>query len=155
MDEIDYILHECRRQHVTNYGDFALALHFARQTKILTSSEFKTFVQKIAFLCEPKNKYLSAWDSGASNLRTSHVGFMLGGSAAPVSEVHYRFDRWGENVFSMLSHDNLTTGEIDQCVFQLLQIHPWVDGNGRTSSILRNWMLGTLNNPDPLPNYRF
>lgn len=147
MDEIDYVLGECRRQHVSNYGDFAIALRFMHEAEVMTSSDFKAFVQRIASIAEPANKY-----NGDSNLRTSHVGFMQGGSASPVSEVYSRFDRWAENVFAFLSqNEDITSEEVDQCIIQLLQIHPWVDGNGRTASILRNWMLG--GSLEPLPYY--
>ena len=42
---------------------------------------------------------------------------------------------------SFFSINDLTPEEVDECIIALLQIHPWVDGNGRTASILRNWML--------------
>lgn len=146
MCEIDYIIDECKRQHVSNYGDFAMALRFSHEAEVLTTSDFKKFVQKIASLVDPANR-----SNGSSNLRTSHVGFIQGGSASPAAEVHFRFDRWAENVFTFLSqNDDITSDEVDQCIIQLLQIHPWVDGNGRTASILRNWMLKTI---DPLPYY--
>ncbi len=36
-----------------------------------------------------------------------------------------------------------------------LDIHPFQDGNGRIASLLFNWGMGTLNEPFPLPYYRF
>lgn len=34
-----------------------------------------------------------------------------------------------------------------------LEIHPWQDGNGRSSTILFNWLNGTLDNPVWAPNF--
>jgi hypothetical protein len=36
-----------------------------------------------------------------------------------------------------------------------LQIHPFQEGNGRIASLLFNWVLYSLNEPIPLPYYRF
>ncbi len=37
----------------------------------------------------------------------------------------------------------------------LLYIHPLQDGNGRTVSLLRNWILDRLLDPEMLPDYNF
>ncbi len=36
-----------------------------------------------------------------------------------------------------------------------LQIHPFADGNGRVASLLFNWGMITLDEPFPLPYYKF
>lgn len=36
-----------------------------------------------------------------------------------------------------------------------LDIHPFPDGNGRIASLLFNWGMGTLDEPFPLPYYKF
>lgn len=56
---------------------------------------------KSNFVVPNKCPRLCKW-KGSDNLRTSHVGFMHGGTAAPTSEVRLRFDRWCENVFIFL-----------------------------------------------------
>lgn len=158
MDIIDYIYDECHRQHATNYGDFARAWNFAATDAAHpdTPENFGLFVEFIAMWVDPDVNTM--WDIQKGNLRTSHVGFMHGGSAAPAGEVRERFDRWCELAFDMLPtiRENPADTNVyytDQLIKQLLDIHPWADGNGRTASILRNWMLGTLDDPEPLPYY--
>jgi hypothetical protein len=151
----DYIYDECHRQHVTNYGDFAKAWLYAAMDRTIQSPDhLAIMVCGIARLCEPANTYRD----GVDNLRTSHVGFTHGGSAAPVGEVRERFDRWCQFTAASIEDLALTGGStaeaiVDPLIKSLLDIHPWVDGNGRTASILRNWMLNTLDNPQPLPYY--
>ena len=162
MDLINYIYDECHRQHVTNYGDFADSWDWAKKNTgqpFLNPTQFGTFVQELANKCEPN---VNAWRNVAygthDNLRTSHVGFMYGGNAAPVGEVRERFHRWCEGTYQLLTMEydcSVKAQDIDSLIRALLQIHPWADGNGRTASILRNWMLGTLDNPTPLPDYQF
>lgn len=158
MDLIDYIYDECHRQHVTNYGDFANGWQLARDfIKADNAYNFALLVQGIAREVEPDvNRY--SWHGPCfDNLRTSHVGFMHGGSAAPPGEVREWFDRWCELAYDVIiltgnTHE-LYDRDVDEFIKSLLDIHPWSDGNGRTASILRNWMLNTLNDPIPLPFY--
>jgi hypothetical protein len=157
MDLIDYIYDECQRQHVGNYGDFATGWQIARDRESVGSwQEFAIFVMRIARAVDYANLYRPG---EGENLRTSHVGFMHGGSAAPAGEVRERFDRWCEFTHEWLRDwgpmvDGLQPPyEIDSLIKQLLDIHPWADGNGRTASILRNWMLRQLDDPEPLPFY--
>lgn len=151
MDIVDYIYDECHRQHVTNYGDFARAWSFAiGSTQNSDAADFGLFVEFIAMYVQPSDNEM--WDISKGNLRTSHVGFMHGGSAAPAGEVRERFDRWCELAFD-IGLANEFAFYSQALIKQLLDIHPWADGNGRTASILRNWMLGTLDDPSPLPYY--
>ena len=171
MDVVDYIYDECHRQHVTNYGDFAKAWQDARIGISLEIPDllgldpvnvFAVFVMNIAENVEPKINSYGLNNGWNGNLRTSHVGFMHGGSAAPVNDVRNRFMRWcnilifEKNDFHEATLQGYFDGDeslADSYIKQLLDIHPWADGNGRTASILRNWMLGTLNDPSPLPYY--
>jgi hypothetical protein len=158
MDLIDYIYDECHRQHVTNYGDFATGWQIAKDRESVGSwQEFAIFVMRIARAVDYANLYRNG---EGENLRTSHVGFMQGGSAAPAGEVRERFDRWCEFMHEYVGsnldgpiQDRPDDEIVDRLIKTLLDIHPWADGNGRTASILRNWMLGQLDDPSPLPYY--
>lgn len=49
--------------------------------------------------------------------------------------------------------DNMKHLLVDEFVKELLRIHPWADGNGRTASVVWNWMNDSLEDPKPLPYY--
>lgn len=161
MDIVDYIYDERHRQHVTNYGDFARAWSFAAgSTQNADAENFGLFVEFIAMYVQPSDNEM--WNISNGNLRTSHVGFMHGGSAAPAGEVRERFDRWCNILFfemkdfgdaNLQDYFEEDQSLADSFIKDLLDIHPWADGNGRTASILRNWFLGTLDDPSPLPYY--
>lgn len=150
MNVNDYIKSEVDRQHRDNYDDFQRAWVYARETTHHHRPEdFGDFVRMLAMLCEPtrNGRYISG--KKYVNYRRSEVGFLHGVSVAPKAiEVPDRFRRWAHQCFH---HRSEATHE--QFTKDLLDIHPWEDGNGRTASILRNWMLGTLDDPTPLPYY--
>lgn len=43
----------------------------------------------------------------------------------------------------------------DDFVKRFLEIHPFSDGNGRTASLIYNWLSGTLETPNLLPEFDF
>lgn len=43
--------------------------------------------------------------------------------------------------------------DVDAFVKAFLDIHPFIDGNGRAAFILYNWLRGALDSPDNLPDY--
>ena len=149
MNINDYIKFEVDRQHRDNYDAFQRAWTVAHiNPPGQLSLIFPRFVMMIAKSVEPTRNHFRdprVWD----NLRRSPVTFMHGGSACPPAEVPERFAQWVAIVTDMSD----TNGIEDTLIKQLLDIHPWEDGNGRTASILRNWMLGTLDDPTPLPYY--
>lgn len=61
---------------------------------------------------------------------------------------------WWQEVIDLLDyHPADYRNQVDERIKHLLDIHPWQDGNGRTASILRNWLLRQLDTPEPLPYY--
>lgn len=154
MNEAQYIQSEVARQASTQFECFHDALVFARTTQQPRgSAEFAKFVQAVAVRVEPDvNNWWVEGPGGMygryTNLRQTPVGFMHGGSAAPVNEVSERFFRL------MNFYDpGFGVNDVETWIKTLLDIHPWEDGNGRTASIVRNFLLGKLYDPEPLPYY--
>ena len=84
--------------------------------------------------------------------RTIPVTFANGDGAC----VHDAIPRAMERLFDCIKDyrgGDLEGPTLDEIVKAFLDIHPFKDGNGRTAFILYNWLLGTFNNPLPLPNY--
>lgn len=158
MDINQYIQNEVDRQGSTNYVGFREALSAAKVSRmgfdISNGSSIGHFVCHLAHKVNPSNAYHPG--TNLRNLRTSHVGFRDGGTAAPTNEVPERFERWTNlawNVADVGLNDPAYTSDVEIITKMLLESHPWQDGNGRTASIFRNWMLNTLDDPTPLPYY--
>lgn len=159
MDVQEYIVSECDRQHTLLIDEMTAAFNYAGTitADALPGNDIGLFVQNIARYVEPD---VNCWRTDFTNLRVSHVGFMNGGKAAHASEVPGQFERlmffWDQvcKVGDVGSdNERRLTLEVDIWIKSLLQIHPFQDGNGRTASILRNWMLGQMSDPEPLPYY--
>lgn len=166
MNTEEYIKFEVERQGSTKFVDFGIAVQYASLGPSFALGEaldipmvktFENFVMTIAELVEPELNDMSMESAlkGEGNLRNTPVGFATGGKATNPVDVPHQFHRWAvtwtEGI--LRPQEQATEEEVDRAVKALLQIHPWVDGNGRTASILRNWMLGTLDNPTQLPNF--
>lgn len=85
--------------------------------------------------------------------RNTPVTFQNGGSSCSPSKIPEAMVRH----LGMIHPDGglilFHPEDVDRWIKQFLWIHPYEDGNGRTASILRNWMMGTLDNPTDLPDY--
>lgn len=147
MEIQEYITSECDRQHATNYEDMQTAFDFAESFSVSEKHNFPRFVMSIANLVDP-NVNTFDFRRGLLNIRTSEVGFATGGSASKAIDVKHHFFRWTELYVYAINPEH-----IEIFIKQFLDIHPFADGNGRTASILRNWMLGTMHDPQPLPYY--
>ncbi len=87
---------------------------------------------------------------GFSWYRTTPVAFAHGGHASKASTIPDAMPR-------LISHgppkDDF--GWWYLWIKDFLKTHPFQDGNGRIASLLFNWGMGTLNEPFPLPYYKF
>jgi len=146
MNVDEYIRSEVERQYSTKFDEFEKAYEYALTTsRYWGEVNLSMFLQNLARKCEPD---LNKWRVNFTNLRLSEVGFVNGGKATRAVEVPQQFERLiGLYRYTYSTHD------IDIWVKSLLEIHPWADGNGRTASIFRNWAMGTLDDPSPLPYY--
>lgn len=130
---------ECVRQQVGLFdlSNLLLAYEYAydHRDKPLTEGH----IRHIAFLIDQSN----------THYRKLPVVFANGGSAVLPGNISLVMNR----LYDML-HD-LHEENIDAWIKSYLEVHPWIDGNGRSAWILHNWLNGTLDNPDPLPEFRF
>ncbi len=89
--------------------------------------------------------------------RSTPVVFANGGGSCHHQSVPYAMDRLLDHipdVFEDNKHDHKTS--IESWIKQFLWIHPFEDGNGRTASILMNWMFPDgLNHPFLLWDFDF
>lgn len=77
--------------------------------------------------------------------RTTPVVFASGGTAANAQAVPAAIGRG----FELLDVDT----DPAEFVRSFLSVHPFVDGNGRLAFVLLNWLAGSLNDPQPLPDF--
>ena len=100
----------------------------------------------LAFLTDPNtNTFALGTQEDDNNYRTTSVTFRGGGKAANAKDVPYAM----RTIFKQLDSD---TDPESFCI-ALLNIHPWQDGNGRTTSIVWNWMNGTIDEPTVMPDW--
>jgi hypothetical protein len=160
VNTIEYVRFEVNRQNSSLYAEFEDALCYARTAPSFSRPVgMKSFVQNIALRVEPNKNEMRVDESRrgwTTNLRRSEVGFLHGGKAVRASEVPRTFDRWASLCCDLMRssrYPGFDEQVADNLIKHLLDIHPWKDGNGRTASILRNWMLDTLWKPTILPYY--
>jgi len=175
MDVSDYIVSEVERQNSTQFTEFEAAMKYAKSVEVVQAdlsmpttysdshgTALQIFLMAIAGMVDPEtNVYQPA---SLNNIRRSEVGFAHGGFASSAQDVQRHFNRWcgilmfevqdfGGNIFEYFECWEEDYNLLDAYCKQLLEIHPWADGNGRTASIFRNWCLQTLEDPTPLPYY--
>lgn len=162
MDINEYVKSEVERQHSDRFSEFERAFYWAGMCDpqtVLQHSALLSVLDGIARRVEPDMNPM--WEG--HSWRRSEVGFLHGGDAAAAIDIPARMRRWASNfIFEANDYhpgDGLRryiegdTALADMWVKDLLDIHPWADGNGRVASIFRNWLLDTMRNPLPLPYY--
>lgn len=87
--------------------------------------------------------------TGVGTYRRIPVAFQNGKEGIPFESI----PRAMANVLNFLDRSIWHVGEVDFACKEILEIHPFVDGNGRSVSILRNWLLKKLDDPEMLPYY--
>jgi hypothetical protein len=78
-------------------------------------------------------------------IRSTPVTFASGGHAVDASVIVPTMER----MFAQLDANT----EREAFTHAVLDVHPFPDGNGRTASLLLNWLSGTLLAPGPLPDF--
>lgn len=90
----------------------------------------------------------------SEGFRTTPVTFQNGGGSCSAQQIPHAMTRMMEQfpkLYPQAEYEEEVT--IDEWIKHFLWIHPFEDGNGRTATILRNWLMETLDNPTDLPDY--
>lgn len=146
---LEYVVSECVRQQTgpAQVGYMLNAVNYARNS---STRPRQSDAARIAFLVEPDVNMMEynlsdkVWEH---NYRRTPVTFRDCSLACHWQNIPAAMDR----LFEYLP--DIALDLVDDWCKALLDIHPWADGNGRTVSVLRNWILNTLDNPTPLPYY--
>jgi Fic/DOC family len=85
--------------------------------------------------------------STGGRYRTTPVTFSQGGTAADPGSVP------GATARLLALFD--VGDDPQEFVHHFLAVHPFADGNGRLGFILYNWLMHTLPEPRPLPEFQF
>lgn len=133
---------ECRRQQTDFRG--LVNLLSAYEVAEFSSRALPTegSILRIAQLIEPT--------CNENGYRRTPVTFANGGWAASWHVIPDAMDTLMDHLFHVE-----TSEDIHEWTRQFLQIHPFIDGNGRTAWILFNWLRGSLLQPRPLPDFNF
>lgn len=156
LDDVRYCASESERQQAGWQGVVRMceALGLARERAVEDNGAERLPTAedacRLAALIEPeKNVHYDSF-YGWTNFRRTPVTFADGGrsnSADTVPDATI-------NLFDLIEEQMVVFPQDgEKFCKQLLEIHPWVDGNGRTVSIIRNWIMGTLDTPEALPYY--
>jgi hypothetical protein len=138
---LEFICDEVERQG----WDLATEDGFRRVMWMIDAWDYSLMWQDEAF-CE---EYLLAIAGMVEKVKNGYgyrtVGVRVGPRICPqAQEVPGLIKRLFE------SRNSLTP---DEFYVRFQEVHPFVDGNGRTGKILHNWLLGTLHNPVLIKDY--
>ena len=168
LNVVKYLVSEVKRQHapVEDMFGMALAWDYAKCESQVFTLPTEGMIQQIAYLVGSQSG-INAVHMGGHNYRWTPItvgGIVTGAdpeniprqmqllcNAYPITQDVSRSPRDQENQDRWCAA--IVTDEVDGFVKQLLDIHPFADGNGRTASIVYNWLMGSLDNPVPLPFY--
>ena len=95
------------------------------------------FVNNVALLVDQRN---------VNGYRTTPVRFANFCFAINACNIPFALN----SLYNAYADQNVTT---DEFVKEFLDVHPFVDGNGRTAAIIYNALNGTMDNPVTLPDY--
>ena len=131
-------LAECQRQQV-GFDEY-IGLLKAYQGALYAQKRIPHFndLYILAMTIDPKTE---------GCYRLVPVTFANGGNASTHETIYQNMER----LFQFLDK----TTDPYEWVRSFLSIHPFIDGNGRCAWILYNWLSHALNNPVPLPDFKF
>jgi hypothetical protein len=146
---VEYCAKEVERQHcgAMQVLDMYRAWEYACDKSMYHAYPTENEVMRIAYWVENHRQVNVV---RTNNYRVTNVtisGLVAGNHP---NTIPLAMNRWSNSVQDIALGNE---AEVDWAIKALLDIHPWADGNGRTASIVRNWLNGTLQKPTMLPNY--
>lgn len=146
---------ECDRQKTDPSGVYFMlnAWDWAVGTALLRRVPSALDLCKMAQLIEPVKNITTTSELYFPNFRRTPVSFANMSTAIKAELVADAVQRLIDQVDLNDALESERAEIIDEIVKALLDIHPWVDGNGRVMSIVHNWLSGTLLTPHELPYY--
>lgn len=139
---------ECERQQV-GLAELGYLIRAYRYVVNVGEQSFDSLgFQILAKMIEP--------DKNGGGFRIKPVTFANGGSSANSQEIprlmqsHVEvIDHFNNGLLNFMPREKI----VAQVVKEFLWIHPFADGNGRLAWLLLNYLLGTLDDPVPLPDF--
>jgi hypothetical protein len=155
--QVRWATDECARQlNVGPLGVYHMLRGFAHARTVDNQQQWYPTITDIctigAFVEPDVNTSWWKTEDLEVNFRRIPVVFRNGGTATGHPLIFSALRRLTELADSIGQDGGIT---VDEYVTQLLYIHPFVDGNGRTASIVYNWLSGSLMDPVPLPDYHW
>lgn len=95
----------------------------------------------LAVMVEPENY---------GRYRSIPASFANGSFAIPAGNIPRAMESWSAAV---ADRSFMGGHPVDGLVKEFLDIHPFADGNGRLAWLIRAWLLGQWDKPEPLPDY--
>lgn len=152
LNIIDWASREVQRQEdepVAVY-DMMVGWGYAMEAAKIRRSPNIADAMAIAMFVKPE---YNCFNGRHHNFRVTPVVFHEGGNAVSPTMVPTATERHFNQIEVLSDSENLIVELAAVFTRNLLNIHPWRDGNGRTAAILYNWWNKTLADPLPLPDF--
>jgi len=154
LDIVSFCASECERQHsgeisvsaMVDAWDYAMGVCRYIRTPLTLAT-----IEEIGSLTEPKK-----------NPNFRQIPIYVGNGWEYIEKAKWErvpelltmlLESYYEGILDEAPMHPLSKSAEDQFYFEYENIHPFVDGNGRSGKILYNYLCGTLDNPKMPPNY--
>lgn len=135
---------ECIRQQADSIDDLINLLSAHRQISNFGDWAKDNPIRALLMVGET----VSPKTNSRHQFRGVPVTFANGGQSSNPVDIEPHLIRLFQNA-------DLVPGQGYEITRLFLLIHPFQDGNGRTAWLLYNWIEGSLENPVPLPDFKF